>query len=171
MRNLLLGIWFIFFGFPSERQDLLDSKLPVVVFVKRFSQQSELTYLLNEKLLEKKIVVVSREKANQMVRSEIEETSIIGYNKVSRQINPENIVELVNNHIAELPYVAQRLVVAVVLDKDLKFDSCYYFVQGLPQHKNNLIKTFINDSIVKKNDLNLLANTIVELSTKKPMDK
>ena len=164
MKYVLTVFLLSLLGFGNDKPTTLDSKLPVVITINEFSRKSEVQFKLAEKLQESKLSVIAEQKVKELLQSGAMNQAQRDSRLIDNKTNP---LEYAKKAILTMPYVAQRLIVNVVMDENQHFDSCYYAIRFIPPHEVSAEKYYIADSIVKKNDIDLLIATIIEGAIKK----
>lgn len=59
-----------------------------------------------------------------------------------------------------MPPFAQGLTVSVKVDKDQRYDSCYFILLPVPSQPGKVKKRVLADSLVHKNDVRVLVEAI-----------
>ncbi len=168
MRSIIIAACVSLFLPGSSNSGKLDAKLPVVVTINECPQKAAFSLILSEKLRERKFTIIDESQARELLNDAAVTQSQRDSYKMSSKTDP---VAYAKRTIATMPYVAQRLLVNLTPGKDKRVDSCYYAIRFIPAHEVSSSRTFVVDSVAKGNDLDLLARTILEATTKSSKEK
>jgi hypothetical protein len=144
----------------------LNPSIPVVVIARGLKNNSEVKPLenyLNDKLKKNNYTITTLQNATDLMTTEIDQY-VKSANK--KTIAPEDIFEESKRLIKTMPATYQRLIFRLVLNDAKKIDSCFYQViyypNGIRLPKNG---GYLHDSLLQKNDLNLLLDCVYDSVT------
>ncbi len=166
MYKLLLYFSFASIGYFVQTMELLSRQLPVCIQVNNFTEKTILESLIQEKLNEKNFRVISSADLGHLLTAAAKKAA----ERNSRRINKDtDIAALAISTVNSLDPVAQKLTVTMVSNKQGNLDSCYLEIYKTPskilKKVNPRPRFYVADSIVKKNDLQILCKEIIALST------
>ena len=146
--------------------ELLSKQLPIYIQVNNFTEKFILEKQIQEKLIKLSFSTISKDDLDGLLTA----ASKKAVDRNASQIDKgTDMSAFVMSTVNSLEPVAQRLMVTMVSDKQGNLDSCYLEIYKTPSRmlKKGTVRPrlYIADSILKKNDLQMLVEEIVAVST------
>ena len=177
MNRILIALCCLFFSVGKKDATVLNPKLPVIVSVLECPQQKEMEEKIITALRNRSLKTISYKKGVELFQEQIETARLAQSPEDYKSIKSAGTGMMI--HMAELidkmPIYAQRMYIKVVSGMETGIDSCYYYIREQPEpmplySKRKIIdtKVIIQDSIFKKNDIDVLVSAIVQRAVANP---